>query len=577
MKNFSITSLFVNLIITCFTFTLVSCGDDDAGGGSPLEIKKSISGNIEKGPFVQGAKVTLYELNADLSQTGKLFRTQTVSDLGVFKFDNQLQLSSQYVEIETSGYFYNEVKGELSASQISLYALSDISSRNSVNVNLITHLEYGRVKKLLLNGLDFNAAKKQAEKELLACFAITEEISAPEAISVTDNNNSSAVLLAVSTIMLYNRSEAEFTQFISKFSTDFADNGMIDDVSIRDEVKQGQEHAHPSQVVDNMKEYYSKNGIDIQCDDFARYIDFNGDGVIDDKDASLDEEPVNQVVEETFWSTKENALAALRTCYVALGDFVEKQLNMEYYHTKKYSDGALWYDSAIENVTSSDNYFVRDAYRNAYKAVNYVNMMIDNKGRIVNLCEGDLGIVGQCYLMRAFLYYNIAMLWGDVPYMGHFDMEGALNVKTESQETVFQSALYDLDYAEDMLHGANPSTTGSKFQFSLDDVYMLRAEILLTQKRTIEAQDALSDVNISQYNASTSVIFAIAMDDGSNIPIYTKSHYDLLMKETNGTLTYSEWKNLACTEYGYWAVLKRLGVAQTVTGCSDDELFFKKY
>ena len=321
--------------ITLLSTTLLSCSSDD--GDTPKIVEKTnVTGNIEKGPFVQGSKVTLYELEENLSQTGKTFKTQTNSDFGAFTFDTPIELKSQYVELETSGYFYNEVKGELSSSQITLNALSNVASRNAVNVNLITHLEYGRVKKLVRDGVDFNAAKKQAERELLACFAIKDEISTPEGVSITDNNRSSAILLAISTIMLYERSEAEFTEFISKFSTDFADNGQIDNSIIREEIKKGQENAHPSKVIERMKEFYANKGVNLQCDDFSPYIDFNGDGVINEDDGeNLDVTPPDVVVVDEFWNDANSVRAILNGCYASLQKFTNAQLQLEYIRTKK--------------------------------------------------------------------------------------------------------------------------------------------------------------------------------------------------------------------------------------------------
>lgn len=55
-------------------------------------------------------------------------------------------MSSQYAELETNGYFYNETEGEESRAPITLNALVDLSEKGMVNVNLITHLEFGRVK-----------------------------------------------------------------------------------------------------------------------------------------------------------------------------------------------------------------------------------------------------------------------------------------------------------------------------------------------------------------------------------------------------------------------------------------------
>ena len=111
----------------------------------------------------------------------------------------------------------------------------------------------------------------QAEKELLKFFGITDAISSPEIISITDNNRNSSILLAISTIMLYDRSEGEFTAFLAKFMNDFADNGMIDDLSVRNEIKEGQKHVHPKDVIERMKDYYSKQNVAINCDDFSGY------------------------------------------------------------------------------------------------------------------------------------------------------------------------------------------------------------------------------------------------------------------------------------------------------------------
>lgn len=59
----------------------------------------------------------------------------------------------------------------------------------------------------------FSQAKEQAEKEILKTFAITDKISTPEKVSLTDNSKDAAILLAISSIMLYDKSEAEFSEF----------------------------------------------------------------------------------------------------------------------------------------------------------------------------------------------------------------------------------------------------------------------------------------------------------------------------------------------------------------------------
>ena len=247
------------LLFVAFAAALVfaSCSSNDDGAPSK-PIAKQVAGHIEKGPFVQGSEVTLTELNKDLSQTGKSFTTNTSSDLGSFDFGQTLELSSGLVELKTSGYFYNECTGVLSSSQITLKAIADVNDSKTLNVNLLTHLEYARVKKLVKDGMAFSQAKEQAEKEILKTFAITDKISTPEKVSLTDNSKDAAILLAISSIMLYDKSEAEFSEFIAKFSNDLERDGTIDDSSIKEKIKAGQENCHPSAIKKRMEEFYEQ-------------------------------------------------------------------------------------------------------------------------------------------------------------------------------------------------------------------------------------------------------------------------------------------------------------------------------
>lgn len=153
--------IIIVIVSVCLSFTACSTNDEK---GEELTTKGQITGKLEKGPFLQGSKVTLYELNNNLSQTGKSYKTNTTNDLGEFSFDSSLTLNSQYAELETNGYFYNETEGEESRAPITLNALVDLSGKEMTNVNLITHLEFGRVKKLVQDGKSFKDAKNRQNK-----------------------------------------------------------------------------------------------------------------------------------------------------------------------------------------------------------------------------------------------------------------------------------------------------------------------------------------------------------------------------------------------------------------------------
>ena len=143
-------TLFATFLIN-FVLLLTACSSEDknAGGTSEAEnsiaiIDKQVAGVSQKGPFTKGSTVTLYELNfRTRAQTGKSFLGKISDSTGSFSI-NKIELASQYALLRADGYYRNEITGKISASQITLNAISDLSERDNVNINLLTHLEYDR-------------------------------------------------------------------------------------------------------------------------------------------------------------------------------------------------------------------------------------------------------------------------------------------------------------------------------------------------------------------------------------------------------------------------------------------------
>jgi len=338
------------LIILSFVFAACS---DKGEEGSTTTTKQSISGHIEKGPFLQGSQVTLHELTDRLTQTGKTFSAQTSDDLGAFAFSTAMTLESQYAELQTSGYFFNEVKGQLSTSQITLRALSDLSDRSTVNVNLLTHLECDRVLKLVAEGTSFADAKLQAERELLTIFGIHAEVALSEDISLTDATQNAKVLLAVSSVLLADRSEAEFSEFIATFAQDFADNGRLDNPGLTEKLHEGQRCITPSKVVENITQFYAEKGRELTFSDFSAFVDFNGDGTAGNDiydpthPAQVDTDHIHAPIEGGTWRINVRAdIPLYLTPIIAqdefsfpdyVGELVRTQMSM----AKDYADGVL--------------------------------------------------------------------------------------------------------------------------------------------------------------------------------------------------------------------------------------------
>jgi len=207
----------------------LSCSDD---GGTPSKgtvRKEKISGISQKGPFVQGSKATLYELNDQLEQTGRSFTDIIADDKGSFEIRN-VELASPYAMLEASGYYRNEVTGLVSAAPITLFAIADVREKDNVNVNILTHLEYYRVLNLVDNeGKSIKDAKKQAQREIFAVFGInSDSFKDSEDMSIFGTSESDAALLAISILLQGDLSEGEFSKRLTSFAQSLKASGTWD-------------------------------------------------------------------------------------------------------------------------------------------------------------------------------------------------------------------------------------------------------------------------------------------------------------------------------------------------------------
>lgn len=267
---------------------VLSCEKDENGQGNNQEPEKptpasyTVAGKVEKGPFVQGSSITMATMDEKLNATGKNYTATITDDAGTFSFGTQ-EFDSQYARLTASGYFFNEVKGELSKGTLTLSAIVDLSNKKSVNVNLLTHLESMRIQKLIsTNGKSFADAIQQAQKELLTCFEFQQFASTDASqFSITSGTDEAAALILISSIIQMDRSEAQMTEWISKLASDFAEDGQFSDAN-KEQIFKDREllYAGLSEISQNVVKRYSELGIYVTVKDISAIVDWDGDGIV---------------------------------------------------------------------------------------------------------------------------------------------------------------------------------------------------------------------------------------------------------------------------------------------------------
>ena len=239
-----------------------ACSDNDsskeAGGASEAENAiaiedKTIAGVSEKGPFINGSAVTIYELDFEnLAQTGRTYTGKIASDHGDFRFTH-VNLVSQYALLEVNGFYRNEITGKESVAPITLNAMVDFSDRRTANINLLTHLAYARMQYLVDDGVSVLEAKKQAEKEILKAFYIQGDVEEFEDLSIFEAGDGNAALLAISILMQGDLNEAKFSSRLANFAYDIEKDGVWEDSVTATQIADWAFSADYDQIESNIK------------------------------------------------------------------------------------------------------------------------------------------------------------------------------------------------------------------------------------------------------------------------------------------------------------------------------------
>lgn len=234
--------------------------------------KSSVNGVIQKGPFISGSSISIYEMDASLSQTGKSYTTQITNNKGTFQLSN-VALTYAYVCLRADGFYFNEITGLQSNSQISLYAVSDLTNKSSINVNILSHIEKPRIEYLVSQGIHFSLAKKQAEQEILNIFSISKNnLPESETLDITKDGDDNAILLAISLILQGYRTEAELTELLSNLSLDIKQDGVLSNNTIGTDLLNHAKVLNLSSVRQNIQARWNILGISDTISNFEYYV-----------------------------------------------------------------------------------------------------------------------------------------------------------------------------------------------------------------------------------------------------------------------------------------------------------------
>ena len=478
MKGFNSLYGLLGLLL-CVSFT--SCEEDHGIDFEPQTY--SVAGKVEKGPFVSGSEITIQPMSGQMQALGTMY-TSTIQDhLGNFSFGSKL-FESPYAELTANGYFFNEVTGQLSAGTLYLRAIVDLSKSATVNVNILTHIKYQRVLNLIVQGKTYAEANAQAQEELFKAFGL-EKYAGKDAsqYSIIEGTEESAALVAISSLVLVERTEAAVTEYLARLCKEFGNEGVFSD-DTKKQIKADREKLADKlkYIRNNIRARYNDLGIDVEVPPLAPFFDWDDDGVVGNEtlqegetitlekrslevpsdniyyDSQLYKEYHNPNLSYTA-NISDNVLSirvnpansrSQKNAYVYLYDFLGNMLdtisikqdgatNIE---IPQLGEGGCMAVAAIfSELAGAVSHFnlIEQWYHYNELAQSVDRFASSDNGNIADMWEyfyrannrslqiryadrQALGVYGEVLdVFSAMIYYNMVVAWGDVPYIVDYE------------------------------------------------------------------------------------------------------------------------------------------------------------
>lgn len=270
------------IIIAFSAIAIMSCGKANTGKEEEQRADYSVSGYFQKGPFLQGAKVTLHTYDVK-NNTGIMFdefTTNIVDNSGRFDF-GKLSLESNYVYVSSKGKFFNELKGDTSDWEISLGAVVDLKKTPSFSVNLLTELRDSKVSRLQLEGAKYDDAFIHAQEIVLNAFGL-QRFKDKDFVqfNIADGSDYAAALIVASVALTMDYQK-------SLFDTHYT--GIKNEILMDDSIGKGNREdlvanmryigGHHEEIENNIVNYYKSLGQTITVKNLVPYLDLDGDGI----------------------------------------------------------------------------------------------------------------------------------------------------------------------------------------------------------------------------------------------------------------------------------------------------------
>ncbi|WP_020531275.1 RagB/SusD family nutrient uptake outer membrane protein [Flexithrix dorotheae] len=221
----------------------------------------------------------------------------------------------------------------------------------------------------------------------------------------------------------------------------------------------------------------------------------------------LEQEPISQITKDNFYRNANDAEAAINACYDGLQSYRAN-------HYTLLSTGVMS-DEMIAtrggNFTRHQNFEpnldqgnVGDIWRGGFFGINRCNDVMENVPGITDGALDKDRILGEAYFIRAFLYYDLHMLYGNLPIITEENrtIETVTSITRSPVAEVQAFIIEDLMKSESMLGEASENKT----RLNKWAAKSLLAKVYLTRRESGDFEKAADLTNEIIQNGGYSLL-----------------------------------------------------------------------
>ncbi|AUP81568.1 RagB/SusD family nutrient uptake outer membrane protein [Flavivirga eckloniae] len=245
--------------------------------------------------------------------------------------------------------------------------------------------------------------------------------------------------------------------------------------------------------------------------------------------SDLEEEPVGLLAPEGFFQTTDDIQTAVNGAFTAgiNEKFWGRKLSIALMLRSDMVDLASSQTRRVEHdelTTLASNGMISEFWPKTYQGIAAANQAIAGAEDVDTDENVKNPITAQAYFARAFYYFHLVRLFGDIPYIDApiTDADAIASISKTSAAEVYNNIISDLQYAKTWL----PNTTASRAIPSKGAASSYLALVYLTQgewqKAFDEAKEVIDNAGTYQYELDSNFqnLFNAEVIDSSKEPIF---------------------------------------------------------